>query len=151
MVTVNVPVAPCVTWSVAGRRLVSVGPAGVTVMLLPRLLPLSVAVTVAVPGAPAVTGIGAETEPAGTDTESTTDATVGSLLVKVMVVVLDWLALIVAVRVPVLPWVRDRLVGSRLLRVGAGQRLEVAEAVEVRAPPSGPFNVQTRLLPLKGT
>jgi hypothetical protein len=34
MATVNVPAAPWATWSVAGRRLVSVGPAAVTVMVL---------------------------------------------------------------------------------------------------------------------
>jgi hypothetical protein len=43
------------------------------------------------------------------------------------------------------------LVGSRLVMVGPGQCLELAEAVEVRVPPSGPLSVQTRLLPLKGT
>jgi len=34
MVTVRVPLAPCVTWRVAGRRRVRVGPAGVTVTVL---------------------------------------------------------------------------------------------------------------------
>jgi hypothetical protein len=50
-VTVRVPLAPWVTARVSGLRLVIVGPAGATVMVLCRLLPFRVAVRVAVPGA----------------------------------------------------------------------------------------------------
>jgi hypothetical protein len=119
------------------------------------LLPLRAAVTVAVPRnkptTGTATGTGTARVPGETETDAGTEATVGSLLVTLMAVALDWLALIVAVRVPLLPWVSERLVGSRLVRIGPGQRLEVADAVEVRVPPSGPLSVQTRLLPLKGT
>jgi hypothetical protein len=89
--------------------------------------------------------------PAGTVTAAETDATAGSPLWRVIVVAVARTALMVAVRVPLLPWVRDRLVGSSPVRVGPGHRFELADAVEVRVPPSGPLRVQTRLLPLKGT
>jgi hypothetical protein len=120
-------------------------------MVLWRLLPLRVAVIVADPERPTVTGTGTERVPGETDTDVGTAATAGALLVRVMAVAPDWLALIVAVRVPLLPCVRERLVGSSPVRVGPEQRLDAAEAVEVRVLPSGPFNVQTRLLPLKRT
>jgi hypothetical protein len=151
IVTVRVPVAPWVTGRVAGRRLVSVGPAERTVIVLWRLLPLSEAVIVAGPGEMETTGTATATAPAGTETDAGTEATVGSVLARVIVVELNWGAVIVAVRVPLVPCVGVRVVGSRLVRVGSGHRLELAEAVEVRVLPSGPFSVQTRLLPLKGT
>jgi hypothetical protein len=151
MVTVSEPEAPWVTCRVAGRRLLSVGPAGRTVIVLWRLLPLRDAVIVAVPGARAVIVIMPVSMPEGTVTVAGTDATVGSLLVSVMGVALDCGALMVAVRVPLPPWLRERLAGSSPVRVGPGHRFELADAVEVRVRPSGPLRVQTRLLPLKGT
>jgi hypothetical protein len=151
MVTVRVPLAPWVTLSVAGRRLVSVGPAGKTVMVLWRVRPLRAAVMVATPGVATVTGIGTATRPAGTATEAGTEPTAGALLVRVIVVALDCGALMVAVRVPLLPCVRDRLAGSSPVRVGPGHRLELLEAVAVRVLPSGPFSAQTRSPSPKGT
>jgi hypothetical protein len=121
------------------------------VTVLWRLLPWSAAVTVAVPGERAETGIATATAPAGTVAVAGTLAMAGSWLCTWMVVGLGCAALRVAVSVPLPPEVRVRFGGSRARRVGPGQRLEYADAVEVRVTPSGPFNVQTRALPSKGT
>jgi len=117
---VSVPAAPWVTWSVAGRRLVSVGPLGETVTALWTALPFRLAVMVAVPGATATTGTGTKTAPAGTVTTVGTEATAGALLWRLMLVGMAWTALMVAVRVPVPPWVMGRAAGSRVVRVGGG-------------------------------
>jgi hypothetical protein len=151
IVTVRLPEAPWVTGRAAGLRLVSVGPAGRTVTVLWRLLPWSAAVTVAVPGATAVIVTVAVIVPAGTETAAGTATTAGFELSSAMRVSLAGAALRVAVSVPLPPTERVRRGGSRALRVGPGQRLEYADAVEVRVTPSGPFNVQRRGLPSKGT
>src|SRR5512139_1313126 len=66
--TVSVPAAPWVTWSVTGWRLVSDGPLGETVTVLWSVLPLREAVTVAVPGERPTTATGTATAPLGTET-----------------------------------------------------------------------------------
>jgi hypothetical protein len=68
-----------------------------------RLLPLSEAVIVAVPGATAATGTTTARAPVGTVTVAGTEAMPAALLPRVMTVSAGWAALIVAVRVPVLP------------------------------------------------
>jgi hypothetical protein len=108
-------------------------------------------VTVAVPGRPAATGTGTVSVPGETETDAGTDAIAGSLLVSAIVVTIVCGALIVAVSVPVLPWVSDKFAGSRARMVGTGQRLELGEAAAVRTVPSSPFSIQTRLLSLKRT
>jgi hypothetical protein len=69
-------------------------------MVLCRLLPLRVAVTMAAPGRPAATGIATATCPMGTDADAGTEATAESLLARAIVVAADCGALIVAVSVP---------------------------------------------------
>lgn len=108
-VTARVPAAPWATWSVAGSSRVSVGPAGRTVTTLWSVLPFTVAVIVAVPGERAVIVTVVVTVPAEMVTDVGTDAIEESLLCRSIVVGPACAVLMVAVRVPVPPWVTGRV------------------------------------------
>jgi hypothetical protein len=150
-VTVQRLVAPTVRVGGQARAWI-VGGGGWTSTAAVALLPLRLAVTVAVPRFNPVTGKEAESVWAGTVMRSPGRPTmVGSLVVRKTSVLVGWLAFRVTVRVPLLPSVRGRTGGRRLTTVGRGMTtvtwlsavlpLRVAVIVAVPGPTPKTANV----------
>jgi hypothetical protein len=103
-VTARVPALPSVSGRIGGAKLTTVGAGTTTVTWLCTLVPVKgPALTVAVPGANAVTVTGAATVPAGIVTVAGTATTPASLVLTGTTVSASWAALMVTVNVPVAP------------------------------------------------
>src|SRR3990172_4404887 len=89
-------------------------------MVLWTMLAFSVAVSRAVPGATPVIGMATAGCPSGMVAICGTPAIPGLSLVRPMVVGAGWTGVIVAVSIPVPPWVTGRAGGWRLVSVGGG-------------------------------
>jgi hypothetical protein len=135
IVTVRLPLAPCVTAIVGGRRLVTVGGAGVTFTVALALPPLADAVITALPVPTAVTGIGTEVWPEEKETLAGTLAAPVFVLVTLNVPEAVGVGESAAVNVPLAPTVTES--GFGVSETGLG-RFGVANALTVMTVPALP-------------
>jgi len=135
IVTVSEPLEPCVSVRVAGVRLLTAGGAGVTFTVALACPPFAAAVTMALPAASAVTGIGTLVWPEAKLTLAGTVATAVFALVTLKVPAAVGVGESVAVSVPLAPAVIASGLGAS--EVGLGS-FGVANTVTVITVPAVP-------------